>query len=165
MTREIKFRGKSLNTGEWVYGDLIQAQSGAMSIRASLSPYDSDNDFRIVRGQIISVNPDTIGQYINHEATNEKKIFVSDYIRVNYKHEEYTLNGAIPDQDCICLGEVVYMENALCYGVRIFKAESFLSRELENNDQLTIPLYYFDLDGDIEIVGNRFDNPELLEED
>lgn len=152
MNRQIIFRGKRLDNGEWVYGLLVK-----MWGEWHIIDWDDENS-------AYPVNPDTIGQYINYEAANEKKIFVADYIRVNYKHEEYTLNGAIPDQDCFCLGEVVYMENALCYGVRIFKAESFLADELEYNEQLIMPLYYFDLGDDIEVVGNRFDNPELLED-
>lgn len=164
MTRQIRFRGKSLATGEWVYGDLIENQGRYFIYHATSETTLQDNDVNVV---VIAeaVDNNTIGQYINHEAANEKEIFVADYIRVNYKHEEYSLNGAIPDQDCFCLGEVVYMENALCYGIRILKAESFLSRELEDNDQLIMPLYYFDLGDDIEVIGNRFDNPELLEED
>ena len=30
--REIKFRGKRVDNGEWVYGDLIQYESGEVSI-------------------------------------------------------------------------------------------------------------------------------------
>ena len=39
--REIKFRGKRLDNGEWEYGDLLQYDDGSVCSRpaASASPY------------------------------------------------------------------------------------------------------------------------------
>lgn len=139
----IKFRGKSLNTGNWVFGDL--RQSG----KRKFVEYE--------------VNPDTVGQFVGLWDNNGKEVYEHDYISINLKYEYHTLHGTIPDQDCVCEGEVVYMDCFACFGLRLYKAEYPISRELEECPYLTMPLLRFDLECEsIEVFGNVFDNPELL---
>lgn len=90
-------------------------------------------------------------------------MYEHDYISVNYKHESITNGCAVPDQDCICEGEVVYMDGFACFGLRLYKAEYPMNKELKECPYLTIPLFQFDLECDsIEVLGNTFDNLELL---
>lgn len=139
----IKFRGKSLNTGKWVYGDLWQSD------KRKFVEYE--------------VNPETVGQFVGLYDKNGKEVYEHDYISINYKYEQITNGGTIPDQDCICEGEVVYMDGFASFGLRLHKAEYPINQELKECPYLTIPLLQFDLEGDgIEILGNTFDNPELL---
>lgn len=139
----IKFRGKSLNTGNWVFGDL--RQSG----KRKFVEYE--------------VNPDTVGQFVGLYDNNGKEVYEHDYISINYKYEGIANGYAVPDQDCICEGEVVYMELFACFGLHLYKAEYPMSQKLKECSYLTIPLFQFDLEYDsIEILGNTFDNLELL---
>ncbi len=72
----------------------------------------------------------------------------------------------MPDQDCFCEGVVVYMSELACYGIRLYKAEYPLMESLKETPYLTIPLMDFDLVCDsIEVLGNIYDNPELLKND
>ena len=73
------------------------------------------------------------------------------------------MDALSPDHDCICYGEVVYMDGFACFGLRLHKAEYPISQELKECQYLTVPLLQFDLECDsIEVFGNVFDNPELL---
>ena len=139
----IKFRGKSFNTGNWVFGDL--RQSG----KRKFVEYE--------------VNPDTVGQFVGLYDNNGKEVYEHDYISINYKYEGIANGCAVPDQDCICEGEVVYMDGFVCFGLRLYKAEYPINQDLKECPYLTIPLLQFDLECEsIEVLGNTFDNPELL---
>ena len=143
MKREIKFRAKSLNTLKWVYGDLRQCG------KRKFVEYE--------------VNPDTVGQFVGLYDNNGKEVYEHDYISINYKYEGIANGCAVPDQDCICEGEVVYMDGFSCFGLHLHKAEYPMSQELKECPYLTIPLFQFDLECDsIEVLGNTFDNLELL---
>lgn len=57
MNREIKFRGKRVDNGNWVYGDLVHnAFDGtSMTMPIGIQP---DNSYPI------AVHPETVGQYV-----------------------------------------------------------------------------------------------------
>ena len=75
--REILFRGKRLDDGEWVYGDLKQT-----GIIHKFSIVYKDEDYLHVR----VVDPETVGQFTGLKGMSNRKIFEGDII-VN---SEYT---------------------------------------------------------------------------
>lgn len=159
--KTIKFRGKSSTSKIWKYGIPANIDDGTVIIEdegvfndGSTSPFFSKWDF---------VYSDTVSQFSGLYDKNEKAIYEHDYISIIYKYEGIANGCAIPDQDCICEGEVVYMDGFACFGLRLYKAEYPIIQELKECPYFTIPLLQFELDySSIEVLGNMFDNPELL---
>ena len=84
MKREIKFRGKSLDTGEWVYGNLIIAENGA--------PYIFPPEICEVDGHHLRqgddkphwVDPATVGQFTGMKDRNGREIYEDDLFKAGY---------------------------------------------------------------------------------
>lgn len=154
MQREIKFRGKRLDGQGWAFGSYIEAELNN-GIAHEIVPYK--------RGEpVVEVDPETVGQYTGMKDQNGNEIYEGDIIDINYKYDACGINGVIPDQDCACLGVVLYNQYTAAYELRLIKAEYPIDVK-GYDEEYSLNLYSFDLDGYIDLCGNIHDNPELLE--
>ena len=137
--REILFRGKRVDNGEWVYGDLLQPTKEKILNIYEISDYNS------LMGDIHEVYPETVGQYTGLNDKNGKKIFEGDILQDKFgqiKIVDYCNEwGAFRT----CFVKALNEEGKI---VATVGGASFVG---------TIWRKY-------EVIGNIHDNPELLEE-
>lgn len=177
--RDIKFRGKRIDNGEWVYGDLIyldydyykltkeQQQSGCEVQKQKLNPYikiyswmgnnnAKENEERTdaikIEARAYEVDPNTVGQYTGLKDKNRTEIYVGDILK------DYTTNTIF---------EVKFGE------FKFKKVSTFTNKPVEVT---AIGFYYLDDDNtemlmrshvnpekEFEVISNKYDNPKLLE--
>ena len=131
--REIKFRGKSIVEPEWVYGYYYKTG------RYGIICHDKNT-----LGTTVDI--ETIGQYAELKDTNKKEIYEGDIVKAyvyNYERtggnsDDIEIKGVITYEDCSW-----FIEEKKDEGCELF--ETYI-----NDDEL-------------EIIGNIYDNPELLE--
>ena len=134
--REILFRGKRTDNGEWIEGYLNQHRGGVIfdcccnAINAN-DYYINDWTEKLdtdLYGCVYKVDPETVGQYTGLTDKNGAKIFEGDIIRF--------------DDD---IGYVIYNGDTA----------SFL---------VDSPNRYISMDysSEFEVIGNIHDNPEIL---
>ena len=137
MNREILFRGKRVDNGEWVYGYLYQDGLIGCNIfqtKPHLAAY--------------IVDPSTVCQYTGLTDNHGTKIFEGDAVAFEDAVADYE---GYHDNIFINRGEVTYTERGMCI--------YFTNREVVVMDDL-----FYKGTADCEVIGNIFDNPELLEE-
>lgn len=149
MNRPITFRGKCSKSNEWVYGDLIHGV-GSCSGKYYILP-DKINLAYVkhcdpLNG--VAVVQETIGQYIGLEDMKGNRLFVGDIV-CNFNHLEWEWRGVVKFSHG--LFGVEWLANV--------KQQSMVGAWGQKHNLRR-------LDDDIlerqVLVGNIFDNPELL---
>ena len=146
--REILFRGKRLDNGEWVEGSLVTMTGPINNGRKYILPTGQGLSFQHHGeqgesiGSFIGVDPETVGQYTGLIDKTGRKIFEGDIIKG-------VINGGEFDTLEFPAGPV-YFENG-----------AFYYRERKNSTPLPIADYVPQMI--LEVVGNIYDNTELLE--
>lgn len=133
--RDILFRGKRLNNGEWKFGSYVyQYGCHEILLESCESEYGADH---------YGVDPATVGEFTGLTDKNGTKIFEGDVVR----YTERKFNGS----DVQCIKHVEFAEGGWC--VDCWFLNNWLFDGANGNIQLE----------EIEIIGNIHDNPELLE--
>ena len=142
--REILFRGKRTDNGEWEYGDLWCNPYGKRVV-CIVSPV---NDQGTTGGN--EVDPETVGQYTGLLVKNGTKIFEGDFIRKDFGDEI----GIIKFGEYRCAFDDDFAEHIGFYVEWLFgDFKGFLRNDLG---------YWLGKTHHVETIGNIHDNHELL---
>ena len=138
--REILFRGKRIDNGEWIYGYYVYSKS---EDECFILPQEGFNT---------KVYHDTVGQYTGLTDKNGNKIFEGDIVRINESISKSKRMGVViydetKGQTCIDVGDGC-------------KKYSFERKIIIKDGKCTIENSLT-----FEIIGNIYDNPELTKGD
>lgn len=131
--REIIFRGKRVDTGEWIYGDLLH-NVDAVKIREQ-----EPNIQHVARSFVVI--PETVGQYTGLTDKNGNRIFEGDICSTDLKrpYAVVAFRGGCFEYE-LDDGDGIYYDIMMP-----------VTKKPATQDKYTI------------VIGNIHDNPELLE--
>ena len=146
--RESLFRGKRKDNGEWICGDLLQdVESGICAIVSYVNLGGNIHD--LSESCIFAVIPEIVGQYTGLTDKNGVKIFEGDIV----KGTAYSATR---------IGVIVWIDEISSFGVRYVNAPNPTAWDWENSSILRCVSLGKTDEFAAEVIGNIYDNPELL---
>nr|DAS53389.1 MAG TPA: YopX protein [Caudoviricetes sp.] len=141
MNREIKFRGKRVNGGEWVYGMTIS--------NGTIKRKINNIFFEVAENKWVGVLPETLGQYTGLKDKDGKEIYEGDILKTPRGFIGQVVFGRAEEE---CRHKVfgrMIIDCYTTYGWIFVRGDGY---RCAIDDEL--------LEG--EIIGNIHDNPELM---
>lgn len=146
MVREILFRGKRLDTGEWIEGYYAKQSNHACFAHELKHQHfifeDVFLDFNLGGLQEFEVVPETVGQYTGLTDKNGKKIFEGDIAKFRRFENNY-------------IGKIIFNYKTAGFEFRWDVLVVAFGEKATYTANLSVC-------DEIEVIGNIYDNPELL---
>ncbi|EMK4457367.1 TPA: hypothetical protein RF372_000596 [Listeria monocytogenes] len=138
--REIEFRGKRIDNGEWIYGNLMQFEDSATFIFADERKGASTLTYaHFIINNMHAIDEKTVGQYTGLKDKNGKKIFEGDIV-INSKGQ---------------IGYIAFLIQEADFVV-VLKNSDYSLGHRNTNECYERATHH-------KIIGNIHENPELME--
>lgn len=166
--REILFRGKDPETGRWYEGFYMKLSDTTYCFKEDYDAHPDNTKHFIVFDRMTdwglpnqhlraAVDPETVGQYTGLTDKNGKRIFEGDIVRWTWEPYVLASPGGYCHHSCGTVFEVRFLES----GFTLCKVGD---RTPEPNANGKVANYEFwNFHRGLEVIGNIYDNPELLE--
>ena len=150
--REILFKAKRKDNGEWVEGNLIH--------RTKYYGDDADDYFILEGGEFASdyyfdheVIPETICQYTGLTDKNGNRIWENDIVRYQFDNDDCPFPNKHTEK---IIGRIFFSD---------FRASFSITAGENGSSMLNNDLFKYVQNGNrVEVIGNVFDNADLLKE-
>lgn len=164
--REILFRGKRTDNGEWVEGYFYRKYFPELPHDRPVIQHQPKYNPKewIPKYMVAEIDPSTVGQFIGLTDKNGKKIFEGDIFKFNDEVWEsyYTSCGTEYDSwEVENYGVVGFYEYSGRFDFIEYKFnENSVEADLHENNAIDFAEFVSEL----EVIGNIHDNPEFLKE-
>ena len=167
MNDRYLFRAKRIDNGEWVEGNIVLSKDADDEYKAIIIPSVNSNMFTqescnedLGFENWYKVDPSTICQCTGLKDKNGKLIWENDVVR--FKHEKFDFDDGLEPWERSCLpNKKEYTRN---YAVEFCNTSTHYGLRFRNKSiwfmvhRMTVVMH------DVDVIGNIFDNPELINE-
>lgn len=155
--RDIKFRGKSAATGDWIYGFLVPVPDGIsgwaiVGDHFTLRDVVEDGNDVLTTEEYCQVLNDTICQYTNHSDMNEAPIYEGDIIAIQEQGQEEQV------------GIIKYGTYNNPWSNEATHQGFFVEWIGERGGALRRDMAFWTMQRHVSVVGNVWDNPDIIQE-
>ena len=138
--REIEFKGKLKASGEWAYGNLCKRIDGGYIVTPDETPI----------GKYGAIIEGTESQYTNIDDIEDNRIYENDILELSEEGQKLFGSEGYPCRKYQLVG---------------FKDGCFMTGRCSLSVSTNLDTYLWIIKDYVKVVGNKFDNPELLNEE
>ncbi len=153
MSREILFRGKDADSGEWVYGWYTEYPYGRYPLKPTIIPKEEANGGYYTHTRVI---PETVGQFTGYLDGTGQKIYEGDIVEFNGFRNGNEFGRGI--------GVVRWYQGVCNFELGEISGDTFTGFAVKwLRNKFRPDIAHWHLNECVRVIGNIHDNPELVE--